>query len=92
MPEGQVAGQTEQDVEADGEDPVNCELLQKIGITCAEGFEDDRAARTAAAKPTSKIMLLVELDLVTDMAQVSITPLRPIRPRGRTSRMITAMR
>ena len=54
--EGQVSGQAEQDVEADGEDPEDRELLQKVGIGRAEwlqcpgaGEDDGRKADQAAA-------------------------------------------
>ena len=42
MTEGQVAGQSEEDVEADREDSEDRKLLQQVGIAGAEGSEDDR--------------------------------------------------
>ena len=91
MPEGQIARQAKQDVEPQRKDSEDRELLEQIRIPAPTGPRMKGARSTATVNPASSSRSLLRLDALY-MAQCSITPLRPIRPRGRINRTTTAIR
>ena len=92
MAEAEVAGEAEQDVEADGEDREDRELLQQVRIGGAERLQPDRHGEDDQREDREDDQRRGADSWKSAMPQASITPRRPSRPRGRTSRITTAMR
>ena len=91
MPEAQVAGEAEQDVEADGEDRVDGEFLHQAGIVGAERRGPYRHGNDHQGEEREDQRVTAR-ELEQRHGQFSIMPRRPNSPRGRTRRITTAVR
>ena len=99
--EGEVAGEAEQDVEPDREDAEDRDPLHEVRVAgvegreagaLGEGLQDDRREHGEQDHDDQEAGVFRRQAEQFHGGQSSITPARPIRPRGRVSRMMIATR